>query len=67
MPKPNRKGENEKYYSPREYSNSSFTRSFQLPENAQAESINTKFGDGVLKITIPETEQKLKSCQADQH
>lgn len=56
-------GGNEKHYSRREYSYSSFTRSFQLPENTQAEEINAKYEDGVLKITIPKSEQKPKAAK----
>ena len=49
-----------KQYSRREYSYSSFTRSFQLPENTQAEAINARYEDGVLKIAIPKTEERPK-------
>lgn len=56
-------GGNEKHYSRREYSFSSFTRSFQLPENVHAEAINARYEDGVLKITIPKTEQKPKAAK----
>lgn len=52
-----------KEYSRREYSYNSFTRSFQLPENAKAESIGAKYEDGILKITIPKTEQKPKASK----
>ena len=50
-------------YSRREYSYSSFTRSFQLPENTQADAINAKYEDGILKIAIPKTEQKPKPAK----
>jgi HSP20 family protein len=52
-----------KDYSRREYSYSSFTRSFQLPENAKAESIGARYEDGILKITIPKAEQKPKTSK----
>lgn len=52
-----------KEYSRREYSYSSFTRSFQLPENAKAESIGARYEDGVLKINIPKTEHKPKASK----
>lgn len=50
-----------KQYSRREYTYSSFTRSFQLPQNTQADSINAKYEDGILKIIIPKAEPKTKS------
>ena len=56
-------GGEDKHYSRREYSYSSFTRSFQLPENVQGEAINARYEDGVLKITIPKAEQKPKSSK----
>ena len=59
----NTEGGEGKQYSRREYSYSSFTRSFQLPENVQGEAINARYEDGVLKITIPKQEQKPKSSK----
>ena len=52
-----------KQYTRREYSYSSFTRSFQLPENTQAEAINARYEDGVLKISIPKAEPKPKASK----
>ncbi|MCU7551879.1 Hsp20/alpha crystallin family protein [Chitinophagaceae bacterium LB-8] len=52
-----------KEYTRREYSYSSFTRSFQLPDNAKADAIAAKYEDGILKITIPKTEQKPKASK----
>jgi HSP20 family protein len=43
----------EKNYKRKEFSYSSFTRSFSLPENVAEEKINAKYTDGVLEITIP--------------
>lgn len=37
----------------REYSYSSFSRSFTLPENVDAENIAAKYEDGVLKLNLP--------------
>ncbi|HEY1020956.1 MAG TPA: Hsp20/alpha crystallin family protein [Flavisolibacter sp.] len=59
----NNEGGDGKQYSRREYSYSSFTRSFQLPENTQAEAINARYEDGVLKITIPKAEEKPKASK----
>lgn len=50
-------------YSRREYSYSSFTRSFRLPENAKDDSINASYTDGVLKLTIPKSEQQVKASK----
>ena len=37
----------------REFSYNSFSRSFQLPENADADKVNADFKDGVLNLSIP--------------
>ena len=43
------KGEN---YARREFNYSAFERSFSLPENVDAESIEAKYKDGVLLLTL---------------
>jgi len=53
----------EKQYSRREYSYSSFTRSFELPDNAKDDQIAANYSDGVLKLTIPKTEQQVKASK----
>ncbi|MBI1183731.1 Hsp20 family protein [bacterium] len=40
----------------REYKSSSFTRSFTLPQNINAEKISASYEDGLLKITLPKVE-----------
>lgn len=47
----------QKNYSKREYSYSSFVRSFTLPDSANAESIEAAYTDGVLKIDIAKREE----------
>ncbi len=47
----------QKSYSKREYSYSSFVRSFTLPESANAESIDATYTDGVLKIDIAKRDE----------
>jgi HSP20 family protein len=42
-----------KDYMRKEFSYSSFTRSFTLPENADEEGIKSKFENGLLNINIP--------------
>lgn len=46
-------------YSRYEYNFSSFSRSFSLPENADAEDIKAKYEDGELKIELQKKEKAL--------
>ena len=46
-----------KNYSKREYSYSSFVRSFTLPDSANSEQIDAAYTDGVLKIDIAKREE----------
>lgn len=46
----------------REFSYSSFQRSFQLPDNVKKEDISAEYVDGLLKLTLPKLESpKLES------
>jgi len=56
-------GGDKKQYSRREYSYSSFTRSFRLPENAKDDAINATYTDGILKLTVPKSEQQMKATK----
>ena len=47
----------QKNYSKREYSYSSWVRSFTLPESANADNIEASYTDGVLKIDIAKREE----------
>ena len=47
-----------------ECSYGSFMRSFTLPTGAKAEMVSADFKDGVLKITVPKTEEG-KSSQVE--
>jgi HSP20 family protein len=49
-----------KQYNRREYSYSSFTRSFQLPDNVKEDGVAATYTDGILKLELPKTEQKSK-------
>lgn len=40
-------------YNFKEFSCSSFERSFELPKNCDIDKIKSKYEDGILKITIP--------------
>lgn len=46
-------------FSRREFSFSSFSRSFNLPENADIEHISAGYKDGILKINISKQDEKL--------
>jgi len=50
-------------YSRREYSCSSFTRSFRLPENTKDDNIAAKYNDGILQITIPKSEEEVRASK----
>ncbi len=47
------KEEKDKKFTRKEYSYSSFSRSFSLPENIRINDIEAKYEDGVLSITLP--------------
>lgn len=47
----------ERNYAKREYSYSSFVRSFTLPESANENGIQATYNDGVLAIDIPKREE----------
>jgi HSP20 family protein len=49
----------EKDYHRKEFSYSSFKRTFTLPENANEENIKAKYENGMLKISIPKSEQSI--------
>lgn len=44
-------------YSRREFSYTSFTRSFTLPDSADEHAIHAKYNDGILNIQIPKKEE----------
>ncbi|PVX49383.1 heat shock protein Hsp20 [Balneicella halophila] len=46
----------EKKVTRREYSYSSFRRSFQLPQDVDQENIKASYNDGILKIELPKQE-----------
>lgn len=46
-----------KKYSKREYSYSSFARSFTLPESADQTNINAEYADGILKLIVAKKEE----------
>jgi len=46
-----------KNFSRKEFSYSSFTRSFTLPDSADENAIGAKYNDGILKVDIPKREE----------
>ncbi len=54
---------NDKGYHFSERSYGSFQRSFVLPDGLDLEKLNAKFKNGVLKITLPKSEEKRKSVK----
>lgn len=51
------KEEQTKRFSRREYSYSSFTRSFNLPDEVNREKIDAHYENGILKIMLPKREE----------
>lgn len=48
--------EKDKKFTRKEYSYSSFSRSFTLPEEINMEKIDAKYENGILNISLPRTE-----------
>ncbi len=58
--KEEQKEENDKKFTRREYSYSSFSRSFTLPEEINQDKIEAKYEDGILKLVIPRKENSTQ-------
>ena len=54
------KEETEKRFTRREYSYSSFSRSFTLPDEINKEKIEAKYEEGILKVSLPRKEEAKK-------
>jgi HSP20 family protein len=54
------KDEDTEGYRRREFSYSSFCRSFYLPEDVNGEKIGASYKDGILNVTIPKVEETKK-------
>ncbi len=54
------KEEKDKKFNRKEYSYSSFSRSFTLPEEVNKEKIDARYEEGVLKISLPRNESAKK-------
>lgn len=53
--KEEKKEEKEKNYRRQEYSFESFERCFRLPDNVNADAVNAKYDNGILKISLKKT------------
>lgn len=51
-----KEGEGEKY-TRREFAYHAFTRSFTLPNSADADKVSASYNDGILTVTIPKKEE----------
>lgn len=60
--KEEKKEEKEDRYTRKEYSYTSFTRSFTLPEDVIKDKIEATYEDGVLRIVLPKSEQAKKAA-----
>ena len=56
------KKEKDKKYTRKEYSYSSFSRSFTLPDEVNREKIDARYEDGLLKISLPRKEEAKKTA-----
>jgi HSP20 family protein len=56
----NESEEKQEGYTRREFSYSSFARSFYIPDNVNKENINANYKDGVLIVSFPKQEDKRK-------
>ena len=52
--------EKEEKFSRKEYSYSSFERSFTLPDEVNKEKIDARYNDGILEIMLPKKEEAKK-------
>lgn len=59
--KEERTEETDKKFTRKEYSYSSFSRSFTLPEEINMEKIDAKYENGILNISLPRTEAAKKT------
>jgi HSP20 family protein len=57
--------EKTKAYTRKEYSYSSFSRSFQLPENVVGDKVSAKYENGVLLVTVPKKEIQATSAKKE--
>ena len=56
------KEEKEDKYTRREYSYTSFSRSFTLPEDVKQEEIDARYENGELRLTLPRKDEAKKAA-----
>ncbi len=54
------KEEEEKNFTRREFSYTTFSRSFTLPESINHENIKAQYNEGILRLNLPKKEEKLQ-------
>lgn len=54
------------HYIRKEFSYSSYTRTFIVPENVNMEGITASMNDGILSVTLPKKEEKETAVQSRQ-
>jgi HSP20 family protein len=60
--KEHREEDSSKKFSRKEYSYSSFSRSFNVPQEVNLEKIEARYTDGILHIVLPRTNNGKKSA-----
>ncbi|MFA6060347.1 MAG: Hsp20/alpha crystallin family protein [Taibaiella sp.] len=55
--------EEKKKYSRREYSYSSFSRSFSLPSDVKEDAIDAQYENGILTLNLPKNEQAKQAAE----
>lgn len=56
-----KKEEKDEKFTRKEYSYTSFTRSFGIPEDVKQDNIKAKYEDGILRILMPRKEEMKKA------
>jgi|ERR1041385_2413061 HSP20 family protein len=59
-----KKDEGERY-TKKEFNYASFSRSFTLPQNANGEKVDSKYENGILKLTLPKKEETKVSSRKE--
>ncbi|MCO5238065.1 MAG: Hsp20/alpha crystallin family protein [Chitinophagaceae bacterium] len=60
------KEEKEKKFTRKEYNYTSFSRSFNLPDDVNEDRIEAKYNDGVLNVSLPRKEELKKNKEKKQ-